>query len=150
MNYPIETPCLEPQPIAVVRRQATLDQLKTVVPDACGVSWNLVKKLGLKGGRNIAVYLDCNIQGQINMEVGQEVDVSFASMGELFCSATPAGEVVTTAHWGAYSQLPDAHRALRQWVASHQRSLAGPNWELYGHWTDDVTQLRTDVFYPLD
>jgi effector-binding domain-containing protein len=149
MNYQIETRHVDPQPIAVVRRQATLAELKTVVPEACGTSWNLLKKVGLKGGRNIAVYLDCNIQGGINIEVGQEVDAPFASTDELFCSATPAGEIITTAHVGTYSQLADAHQALRQWAADHQRSLAGPNWELYGHWTDDVTQLRTDVFYLL-
>jgi len=28
--------------------------------------------------------------------------------------------------------------------------FAGPNWEIYGHWTDDPAQLRTDVFYLLD
>jgi hypothetical protein len=31
--------------------------------------------------------------------------------------------------------------------------LAGPNWEVYGHWTDewnsDPAKIRTDVFYLL-
>ena len=149
MTYQIETRRVEPQPIAVVHRRAALDQLKIVVPEACGTSWNLVKKLGLKGGRNIAVYLDGTEQGEISMEVGQEVDARFANTAELFCSATPIGDVATTAHIGPYHQLGEAHRAIVQWAADHQRKLAGPNWELYGHWTDDVTQLRTDVFYLL-
>src|ERR1700683_3140035 len=113
MTYAIDNRRVEPQPIAVVHRRAKLDELKTVVPRACGDSWNLVKKLGIKGGRNVAVYLD----GQINMEVRQEVAAPFSSTGELFCSSTPGGEVATTAHIGPYDQLGKAHEAIRQWAA---------------------------------
>jgi effector-binding domain-containing protein len=145
MTYAIDNRKVEPQLIACVHRRAKLGDLKTVVPQACGDSWNLVKKLGIKGGRNVAVYLD----GEINMEIGQEVAAPFPSTSELFCSSMPGGEVITTAHIGPYDRLGDAHRALVQWATDHQRPLAGPNWEIYGHWTDDVTQLRTDVFYLL-
>jgi len=145
MTYAIDNRKAEPQLIACVHRRAKLGDLKTVVPQACGDSWNLVKKLGIKGGRNVAVYLD----GEINMEIGQEVAARFPSTGDLFCSSTPGGEVATTAHIGPYDQLGQAHEAIRQWAADHKRTFAGPNWELYGHWTDDVTQLRTDVFYLL-
>jgi len=145
MTYVIETRRVEPQWIAVVHRRAGIDQLSTVIPQACGESWNLVKKHGIKAGRNIAVYLD----GEINIEVGQEVLQPFASTGALFCSKTPGGEVATTSHIGPYPRLGEAHRAIVQWAADHKRTLAGPNWEIYGHWTDDVTQLRTDVFYLL-
>jgi hypothetical protein len=142
MAYTIENKHVEPQLIAAVRRRAKLGELTKVVPAACGESWNLGKKLGLKGGRHIAVYLD----GEINLEVGQEIAAPFASTGDLICSATPGG-VVTTTHIGPYDRLGDAHTALRNWVADHKRTLAGPNWEIYGHWTDDPSQLRTDVFY---
>jgi hypothetical protein len=145
MTYTIENRRVEPHLIAVVHRRAKIDELKTVVPQACGDSWNLVKKLGLKAGRNVAVYLD----GEINMEIGQEAFEPFASTGDLFCSRIPGGEVATTAHIGPYQQLGDAHRAIVQWAADRKRTLVGPNWEIYGHWTDDPTQLRTDVFYLL-
>ncbi len=149
MTAAIETRRVEPQPLAVVRRRARLDELKTVVPEACGTSWNLVKRLGLKGGRNVAVYLDGDAGGELNLEVGQEVAAPFSSTAELICSATPGGPVVTATHWGAYHRLGETHRALVQWAADNHRTLAGPNWEVYGHWTDDETQLRTDVFYLL-
>jgi effector-binding domain-containing protein len=145
MSYTIENRRVEPQLIAVVHQRARQAELKTVVPQACGDSWNLLKKAGIKGGRNIAVYLD----GEMNLEIGQEVFAPFQSTSELFCSSTPGGEVVTTAHIGPYDRLGEAHQALQQWIADHNRTLAGPSWELYGHWTDDVTQLRTDVFYLL-
>jgi len=149
MTAPIETRRVQPQPIAIVRRRARLDELKTVVPEACGTSWNLVKQLGLKGGRNVAVYLDADVSGVINLEVGQEVTAPFASTADLICSATPGGSIVTATHFGAYHRLGETHRALVKWAADNQRTLAGPNWEIYGHWTDDETQLRTDVFYLL-
>ena len=50
---------------------------------------------------------------------------------------------------GAYQRLGDAHAAIRAWCAQQQRAFAGPNWEIYGHWTDDPEQVRTDVFYLL-
>jgi GyrI-like small molecule binding domain len=145
MTYAIENRRVEPKRIAVVHRRARLDELTKVVPAACGDSWNLVKKLRLKAGRNVAVYLD----EEINLQVGQEVAEPFPSTGDLFCSTIPGGEVATTAHIGPYHQLGDAHQAVRQWAADHKRTLAGPNWEIYGHWTDDPNQLRTDVFYLL-
>jgi effector-binding domain-containing protein len=145
MTYAIENRRVEPQLIACVHRRGKLGDLAKVVPAGCGDSWNLVKKLGIKAGRNVAVYLD----DEINMEIGQEVWASFQSTGDLFCSSIPGGEVATTAHIGPYDRLGDAHQAIRQWAADHKRTFAGPNWEIYGHWTDDPNQLRTDVFYIL-
>jgi hypothetical protein len=42
-----------------------------------------------------------------------------------------------------------AHDAIRQWCRDNERQIAGPNWEVYGHWSDDPDQRRTDVFYLL-
>ena len=56
-------------------------------------------------------------------------------------------------HFGPYNRLGEAHQAIRDWCANHGYSLAGPNWEIYGHWLDawnaDPGQIRTDVFYLL-
>ena len=57
--------------------------------------------------------------------------------------------VATAAHYGPYSRLGDAHAAVRQWCAAQGHALVGPFWEIYGHWTDDPAQLRTDVCYLL-
>ena len=99
-------------------------------------------------GRNVAVYLEMD-QGQINMEIGVEVAGPFTGDGDVVCSATPAGLVVTTVHLGPYDRLGEAHDAIFEWCQHNHHELAGPNWEIYGHWTDDPARLQTDVFYLL-
>ena len=68
-------------------------------------------------------------------------------------SATPRGPVATTTLYGPYGQLHKAHEAIRLWCANNRHALAGPNWEIYGHWQDewnnDPAKIRTDVFYLL-
>jgi effector-binding domain-containing protein len=143
MTDTVEVQQVASQPIAVVRLRASSQQLSTVVPQGCGTVWNFFKTSQIKAGRNLAVYLD----GQINLEVGVEVFGPFNGNGQIVYSTTPAGSVLTTAHIGRYDQLGKAHEAIRDWSVQHHQSLAGPNWEIYGHWTDDLTQLRTDVYY---
>lgn len=145
MPYTVAVKQVESQPLAVVRRQASLQSLSTVIPAACGLVWDALKAMNIRGGRHVALYWD----NQINLEVGTEVDSSFAGTADVIRSETPAGRVLTTAHFGLYERLGDAHAAIRDWAKQNQESLAGPNWEIYGHWTDDLSQLRTDVFYLL-
>src|SRR6202451_703140 len=144
MTYTFDVQRVESQPIAVVRRRASLQQLTSVVPQACGIVWNFVKALQIPAGRHVAVYLD----GEITLEVGVEVFAPFKGDGNVYRSSTPAGLTLTTVHWGPYDQLAAAHQAIRDW-ASPKHALAGLNWEVYGHWNDDPSQLRTDVYYLL-
>jgi len=137
-------------PLAVVRRRASLAELGTVIPAACGTVWNVVRDLKVPGaGRHVCVYLD----DEFNLEIGVELKSPFAGHGEVVGSATPAGTVATATHFGPYPGLPEVHRAIRQWCADHGHTMAGPNWDLYGHWeqawSDDPSQIRTDVFYLL-
>jgi hypothetical protein len=150
MDYDVRLEQVSSRPLAVVRRQASLQQLPRVVPDACGTVWGVVRALPIPGaGRHVALYLD----DVINLEVGVELEAPFAGHGEVVGSATPAGAVATAVHFGPYGRLGDAHQAIRQWCASHGCTLAGPNWEIYGHWVDewnnDPSKIRTDVFYLL-
>jgi effector-binding domain-containing protein len=57
--------------------------------------------------------------------------------------------VATTAHLGPYDRLHEAHEAILQWCSDHGHAMAGPAWEVYGHWNDDPSQLCTDVYYLL-
>src|SRR3954451_23871157 len=109
--------------LAVVRRRATQQQLPEVVRDACGVVWGVVRAQQVAGaGRHVAVYLD----GQINLEVGVELDSPFAGYGEVVGSATPSGLVATTTHYGPYGLLHEAHEAIRQWCGKMGHAFAGP------------------------
>ncbi len=42
-----------------------------------------------------------------------------------------------------------ANLAIKAWCRAHDRQIAGPSWEVYGHWHADTAQLRTDVYYLL-
>jgi effector-binding domain-containing protein len=138
------------RPIAVVRRQASISQLPKVIPDSCGTVWNVIRAQQITGaGRHVAIYLD----EQINLEIGVELNAPFAGFGEVVSSEIPDGRIATTTHFGPYGLLHQAHQAIRQWCASHGHALAGPNWEIYGHWVDEwnnnPSRIRTDVFYLL-
>ena len=150
MEYVIRVERLSGRPLAIVRRRAALHELSKVVPDACGTVWKVIRSQQVSGaGRHVAVYLD----DQINLEVGVELDAPFAGYGEVVGSATPPGRVATTTHYGPYGLLHEAHEAIRRWCGNNGYTLAGPNWEIYGHWKDewnsDPTKICTDVFYLL-
>lgn len=137
-------------PLAVVRRRATLPDLSKVIPDACGLVWNVLKAHGVKGaGRHVALYWD----DEFNLDIGVELATPFAGHGEVVSTATPGGTVATAVHFGPYNQLPMAHQAIRLWCKENGHQLAGPNWDLYGHWIhewcDDPSKIRTDVVYLL-
>jgi effector-binding domain-containing protein len=114
--------------------------------------WKAIRSLGVRGGRHVAVYR-CDEGGDVEVEVGAEVPAPVGRHGEVVDSATPAGDVAAVTHFGPYQRLGDAHAAVRAWCAQSGRKLAGPTWEVYGHWLaawdDDPSQIRTDVFHLL-
>ncbi|QDU31147.1 Bacterial transcription activator, effector binding domain [Anatilimnocola aggregata] len=146
MEYAIRLEQQTGHPLAVVRRRASRAQFPQVVPDACGTVWKVVRAQQIPGaGRHVAVYLD-NV---VNLEVGVEVEATFGGHGEVIRSATPAGLVASTTHYGPYGQLAQAHQALQEWCRKNGHAMLGPCWEIYGHWQDawntDPTQIVTEV-----
>jgi effector-binding domain-containing protein len=136
-------------PLAVIRRQARQTELAGVVPECCGIVWQAVKAQKVAAGRHVALYWD----GSIRLEVGVELLGPFVDDGEVVQSATPAGTVASIAHLGPYGGLGAAHDAVRHFCAAHGHRLAGPSWEIYGHWQRawdaDPSAIRTDVCYLL-
>jgi len=135
--------------LAVIRRQASPSDLSRLVPECCGLVWNEVRAQQARAGRNVAVYWD----GSIRLEAGVELLGPFAERGEVVRSATPAGTVAWATHFGPYRGLRAFHDALRSWCKANNHNLAGPNWEIYGHWQSDwntdPSQIRTDIYYQL-
>jgi effector-binding domain-containing protein len=147
MPYEVKVGQVEPRPTAVVRRRATSDQLPGVIPAACGEVWQFIRSSGLPHtGRNMALYLD----GDMNIEVGVIVSHPFSSDGPVICSATPGGMAATAIHLGPYDRIGEANRAILDWCAAQGYRVAGPSWEIYDHWNDDPSKLRTDIFYLVD
>jgi effector-binding domain-containing protein len=148
-SYIVQVQRLQSVPLAVIRRQARASDLSHVVPECCGLVWNVVRAQQTKGGRHVAIYWD----GSIRLEVGAELFGPFVEHGEVVRSATPAGPVAWTTHLGPYGGLGAAHDAVRQWCRANNHRLAGPNWEIYGHWQRewdaDPSRIRTDVYYLL-
>ena len=146
-QYQVHLQQLESIPLAVVRRQARQSELPRLVPECCGLVWNALREQRAKGGRHVALYWD----GVINVEVGAELDGAFTERGEVVRSATPAGLVASATHFGPYNQLSAAHDAVREWCKARNHKLAGPSWEIYGHWQSDwdtdPSKIRTDVFW---
>ena len=148
-SYAVQLRRLNSVPVAVIRRQARASELARVVPECCGLVWDAVRAQQVQAGRHVAIYWD----GSIRLEVGVELHGSFAEQGEVVRSATPAGAVASATHFGPYGGLGAAHEAIRQWCIANNHHLAGPNWEIYGHWQGewdtDPSRIRTDVYYLL-
>jgi hypothetical protein len=102
-------------------------------------------------GQNVFIYRDVpGRPGEAEVAFGVGVTAPFEAAGAVQPTPLPVGEVATTAHWGSYALLGGAHAAVSEWCRAHGRRMAGPRWEVYGHWTDDEASLRTDVFYLLE
>ncbi|SRR5579883_430692 len=92
-----------------------------------------------KGGLNVVYYPGCESPDEFDIECGVLFDAGN--------SALPRGLVATTTYWGPYDRMKPAHDAIHTWARENGRKLAGPSWEIYGHWSDDPAKLRTDIFY---
>jgi effector-binding domain-containing protein len=102
-------------------------------------------------GQNIFVYRDVpDRPGDADVAFGVGVTVPFAAVGNVEATSLPVGEVATATHWGSYAGLGAAHDAVAAWCRSHGRRRTGTRWEVYGHWVEDESKVRTDVFYLLE
>ena len=136
-------------PVAVVRRQVRAADLSRVVPECCGLVWNVVRAQQVPAGRHVAIYWDDGIR----LEVGVELHGPFVDRDEVVRSSLPAGTAAWTTHFGPYGALGAAHDAVRGWCDANGHRIAGPKWEIYGHWqaawNADPSRIRTDVYYLL-
>jgi effector-binding domain-containing protein len=100
-----------------------------------------------RDGQNIFVYRDALDQsGQLDIEFGVGVTAPFAAVGNVRAVELPVGDVAMTTHVGSYAGLGGAHEAVQSWCREHALTLAGPRWEIYGHWVDGEPP-RTDICY---
>ena len=99
-------------------------------------------------GQNIFVYRG-TVASDVEIDFGVGATKPFSPIGPVTYTQTPGGKVATTTHWGEYSALGNAHDAVMSWCREHGHQLAGPRWEVYGHWVADAPRQRTDIYYLL-
>jgi len=99
-------------------------------------------------GQNIFIYRSATAD-QLTIDFCVGVTAPFATIGAVAPLETPSGVAAMTTHYGDYRALGDANAAILAWCRAQGRVLAGPSWEVYGHWHADPAKLRTDVYYLL-
>jgi hypothetical protein len=83
-SYAVQSRRLDSVPLAVIRRQARASELSRVVPECCGLVWNVVRAQQAQAGRHVAIYWDAAIR----LEVGVELLGPLTEHGEVVRSAT--------------------------------------------------------------
>ena len=100
-------------------------------------------------GNHVVFYFPFDGGAGFDLRIGVQLARAFTTSGEVMPFETPAGAAAHVTHLGDYGQMKSAHDAIHQWVSAQGRKLTGASWEVYGDWSDDPAQLRTDIFYQL-
>jgi effector-binding domain-containing protein len=128
--------------MAAVRRTSSRGSLGTDIIAGLDIVWPVLRAQGVATGRNVVVYHG----GLDDIEIGVEVNSEIEEAGDVRRSRTPQGEVAAVTHWGDYSAMQPAYEALERWCQSSGRRSAGVSWEVYGHWAEDPSERRTDIY----
>lgn len=146
-HYQVSTSVSAARPLLAVRARLTADELPSQIPGLLKQVYDAVAGRGVLDGQNVIVYRGTGPRLDVELGVGlkQKIDPPAG----LVCVETPAGEAAHTTHWGEYSGIARANEAIIAWCMANERALAGPSWEVYGHWSDDPARRRTDVYYLL-
>ena len=151
MAYSVTVESVAPRPIAAVRRRIRQTEISTSFKPALDLVRQFLRdNPGLRaGGHNVFVYRGTGAEGVLDVDFGVEVTRPFEGDGQVFSTATPAGEAATVLHVGPYVGMRDGYAALRAWFAAEGRRMAGPSWEVYGDWSDDPARLETRLYWLL-
>jgi effector-binding domain-containing protein len=148
--YDVRVERVAARPLAAIRAVTTQAKLGAEIIRLLNVVWPALRdQPDAQPGQNAVIYYGA-AGGVLTIDVGVEVRGAFVPGGDIQLTATPAGEVATTAHFGDYSDLAGAYEALDQWCTAGDRTRAEVAWEVYGDWAEDPAQRRTDVFFLLE
>jgi hypothetical protein len=77
---------------------------------------------------------------------GVQVEAAFVDLPEVRCAELPGGPVLRAVHAGPYERMHETYRALEQRAAELGCRFVGVSWEIYGHWSDDPAELKTEIY----
>jgi effector-binding domain-containing protein len=152
MTYRITVETAAPIALAALRRKLAIREIAAAFRPALeAVRPLLTAHPDLRSdGRIVLLYHHpTRREDAMDVDFGVHVARAFAPEGEVFHAETPAGEVVTTTHIGAYEKLPEAQAAIHAWRAQNQRDFAGTSWEIYGAFNADPALNETQIMYLL-
>jgi effector-binding domain-containing protein len=149
-DHPVTIGTSPASPTAVIAAATSWEEFPQLWRELLAEVWTVLRAAdGVAPGRNVMVYLD----DVPHVEIGAEVDGSFAGNGRVVASSLPAGTTASTISRGAPSAegLAAAHDAVVAWCRANGHELAGPRWEVYDHWRDDrdPAEFETEVHWLL-
>ena len=143
---------VEARPTAVVAQTTTWDEFPRLWRELLDEVYGFVRERadlatgdGGERWQNVMLYTD----DRPTVEIGVLAAKPFEPAGRVVASALPGGEVATAIHRGDYAGLGGTHDAVREFATANRRELAGPRWEIYGHWREDPGELETEIFWLL-
>ena len=146
MAYTVSLQHVEPRPIAAVRGQMAIREVPARFREFLDQVYAAAKTGAISlDGQNVFVYRAAP-PNLAEIEFGVGAKAPFAPVGRVEYRQVPGGDVATTTHWGDYSLLGAAHQAVVDWCKAEGHTLAGVSWEVYGHWSDDPSKRRTDIY----
>ena len=149
MTYRVELKTVASRALAATRARLPLNQVSHRFAEFLTPVYDTARAAGIAlDGQNVFVYENC-AAGAGDVTFGVGVKGAFTGHPPLVAAQTPSGVAAHVTHWGDYSGLGAAHAAVTSWCRETGKTLAGPSWEVYGHWSDDPSKLRTDIFYLL-
>ena len=137
---------LEPTTLAAVRTSTSQEMVAYDIRAALDQVWAVIRSgRAVTAGHNVAVYHG----GFGDVEFGVQVAEAFEPVGDVRPATSPSGPAAHEVHFGRYDELGTAHGRLREWARAQQHELSDVVVEVYGDWTEDESELRTDLFHLL-
>lgn len=152
VEYTIEKKTIVAQPVAFQKGSGGAGEiprvLASILPD---VMKHIEANGGKPAGPPFTHYL--SMGESIELEAGIPLKETISASGDIEIGALPGGAVLRTEHIGPYDKLPQAYKALANYVESHDLDAGETIWEYY--WTDpgeepDPEKWRTEIFLALN
>lgn len=145
-HYDVRVVNVAPRPVAGVRAQVARGRVGQEFGRHLGQVYEAARSGALTlDGQNIFIYRAASAE-ELTVDFCVGVTAPFPAIGAVVPLETPHGVAATTTHHGDYGRLHEANAAIQAWCRANGRMPAGPSWEVYGHWTTNPAELRTDVY----